>query len=233
MQRDTENRYALLEEKLGHVFKNRRLLAEALTHPSYANEVKGGTEDNQRLEFFGDAIVSFFISDQLYLRFPASREGELTKLRAAVVDETALAKMARSLELGSFLSLGKGEERSGGREKNSVLADALEALLAAVYLDGGVRSVRRVVNRLFAASLAGAGTASSQSDYKTELQELVQSRCATPPQYVQRSAEGPDHNRFYTYEVIVAGAVAGVGSGGSKKAAQQAAAREALAALDR
>ncbi|NJD91821.1 MAG: ribonuclease III, partial [Geobacter sp.] len=138
-----------------------------------------------------------------------------------------------SLDLGSFLFLGRGEERSGGREKSSVLADALEALVAAVYLDGGVLAARKAVSRLFAASLAAAGSNSGQSDYKTELQELVQSRAAAPPQYVQRSAQGPDHNRCYTYEVIVDGTVAGVGSGGSKKAAQQAAAREALAALDR
>lgn len=233
MQIDSENRYALLEERLGYFFKNRRLLAEALTHPSYANEAKGGAEDNQRLEFFGDAIVSFFISNQLYLTFPGAREGELTKLRAAIVDEPALARVALALDLGSFLSLGRGEERSGGRGKSSVLADALEALVAAVYLDGGVTAAKRVVSRLFAPSLVAAANNSGQRDYKTELQELVQSRFASPPQYIQRSAEGPDHSRSYTYEVIVDGRAAGVGCGGSKKSAQQAAAREALAALNK
>lgn len=233
MQKESENRYALLEGTIGHIFKNRRLLAEALTHPSYANEVKGGAEDNQRLEFFGDAIVSFFVSNQLYLSFPEAREGELTKLRAAIVDEAALARVALTLDLGSFLSLGRGEERSGGREKSSVLADALEALVAAVYLDGGVPAAKRVVTRLFAQSLVAAAANSGQRDYKTELQELVQSRFAGPPQYLQRSAEGPDHSRSYTFEVLVNGTVAGVGSGGSKKTAQQAAAQEALAALSK
>jgi ribonuclease-3 len=136
-----------------------------------------------------------------------------------------------ALDLGSFLSLGRGEERSGGREKSSVLADALEALVAAVYLDGGVTAAKRAVARLFASSLVAAATNRGQNDYKTELQELVQSRFAVPPQYLQRSAEGPDHSRSYTYEVIVNGIVAGVGCGGSKKSAQQAAAQEALAAL--
>lgn len=233
MQNDSENRYALLEERVGYIFKKRQLLAEALTHPSYANEAKGGAEDNQRLEFFGDAIVSFFISNQLYLSFPEAREGELTKLRAAIVDEAALARVALALDLGSFLSLGRGEERSGGREKSSVLADALEALVAAVYLDGGVTAARKVVSKLFAPSLVDASINRGQLDYKTELQELVQSRFSSPPQYMQRSIEGPDHSRSYTYEVIVNGAVAGVGSGGSKKSAQQAAAREALAALSK
>jgi len=233
VQNDSENRYALLEERVGYIFKKRQLLAEALTHPSYANEAKGGAEDNQRLEFFGDAIVSFFISNQLYLSFPEAREGELTKLRAAIVDEAALARVALALDLGSFLSLGRGEERSGGREKSSVLADALEALVAAVYLDGGVTAARKVVSKLFAPSLVDASINRGQLDYKTELQELVQSRFSSPPQYMQRSIEGPDHSRSYTYEVIVNGAVAGVGSGGSKKSAQQAAAREALAALSK
>lgn len=233
MQSDLENRYAALEETLGYIFKNRRLLTEALTHPSYANEVRGGEQDNQRLEFFGDSIVSFLISNQLYLNFPVAREGELTKLRAAIVDEAALARVALAFDLGSFLSLGRGEERSGGRSKSSVLADALEALVAAVYLDGGVTAAKRVVNRLFAPSLVSAATNRGQSDFKTELQELVQSRFAAPPQYIQRSAEGPDHSRSYTYEVIVNGSVAGVGSGGSKKSAQQAAAQEALAELSK
>lgn len=231
MQNDPENRYVELEEAIGHVFKKRRLLIEAMTHPSYANEAKGRAVDNQRLEFFGDAIVSFFIANRLYLDFPEAREGELTKLRAAIVDENALARIAQALGLGSFLSLGRGEERSGGREKSSVLADALEALIAAVYLDGGVTAAKKVVSRLFAASLDAVAINSGNGDYKTELQELVQSRFVASPQYILRTAEGPDHSRTYTYEVIVNCAVAGVGCGSSKKSAQQAAAREALAAL--
>lgn len=232
MPKDPEDRYAPLEEALGYRFRNRSLLAEALLHPSRANEMPERSGDNQRLEFFGDAILDFLVSQLLFLGFPAAREGELTKMRAALVDEANLARVAVELDLGTHLSLGRGEEKSGGREKRSILADACEALLAAVYLDGGSVAARRVVAKFFAVDGAMAGGTVTR-DYKTELQEYAQSRLATAPSYELVAAEGPDHARSYTVRVLLDGATVGEGRGSSKKEAQQAAAREALAALGR
>jgi ribonuclease-3 len=217
---------------LGYRFEDQALLEEALMHPSRANEVPGRQADNQRLEFFGDAILDFLISQLLFLRYPEAREGELTRLRAALVDEANLARVAATLELGAYLALGKGEEKSGGREKKSILADACEALLAAVYLDGGITAARRVVKKLFADSAETAGGTVS-GDYKTELQEFAQSRLATAPRYEVVAAEGPDHDRSYTVRVLLNDAAVGEGRGSSKKEAQQAAARQALASLGR
>lgn len=229
VQKDSENKCEILESRLGYTFRDRTLLEEALTHSSGANEVSGGIADNQRLEFFGDSILGFVISHLLFVRFPDAREGDLTRMRAALVDETNLSLIAERLGLGSFLLLGKGEEKSGGREKRSILADACEALIAAVFLDGGIMAARRVVKLLFGnpgdAGLSGA------RDYKSELQELVQSRSATAPKYELTGSEGPDHERLYTVSVILDGVPAGTGRGKSKKEAQQAAACEALAVL--
>ncbi len=202
-------------------------------HPSCANEAQGGLADNQRLEFFGDAILDFLVSHLLLVRFPFAREGELTRMRAALVDETNLSRVAADLHLGDYLALGRGEEKSGGREKRSILADACEALLAAVYLDGGITAARRVVTRLFANSAAVTLAGNISRDYKTELQELAQARFATAPGYELIAAEGPDHDRIYFVRVMLNGAAAGEGRGSSKKEAQQAAAREALVGLGR
>lgn len=231
MQSGTEKIIFSLEDILGYRFADRELLLVALTHRSRANEVKEGLGDNQRLEFFGDSILGFLVAEELFRRFPAAREGELTKLRAAIVDEAALAKVAQSITLGDFLLLGKGEERTGGREKSSLLADGVEALIAAVYLDGGIDQVRRLFSRLFNSVLEAAREGVFQRDFKTELQELVQARFASAPCYEELSSEGPDHDRLYSFQVLVDGRICGNGSGGSKKSAQQAAAREALKAL--
>lgn len=233
MPKETDNRYASLEKAVGYRFRNQLLLEEALTHPSRANEVQGKVADNQRLEFFGDAILDFLVSHLLFDRFPGAREGELTRMRAALVDEMNLARVAAALDLGAYLALGKGEEKSGGREKRSILADACEALLAAVYLDGGITAARRVVTKLFAAALAAVPAGSVSRDYKTELQELAQARFAAAPDYELIATEGPDHDRSYLVRVMLNGAPAGDGRGSSKKEAQQAAAREALAVLGR
>ena len=233
MPKDHENRYAPLEKAVGYRFRNQALLEEALTHPSRANESLERLADNQRLEFFGDAILDFLVSHLLYTRFPDAREGELTRMRAALVDEANLARVAAALELGTWLSLGRGEEKSGGREKRSILADACEALLAAVYLDGGIAAARKVVTRLFADSAAASLAGTVSRDYKTELQEFAQASYATAPAYELIAADGPAHDRSYCVRVLLNGAPAGEGSGRSKKEAQQAAARQALAMLGR
>jgi ribonuclease-3 len=229
----SDDKYAAFEKKVGYIFNDRKLLEQALTHRSRSNEEEG-LDDNQRLEFFGDAILDFLISDLLFAGFPDAREGELTHIRATIVDEAGLAGIASALGLGSYLSLGKGEERSGGREKKSVLADAYEALIAAIYLDGGIPAVRTVVNCHFAGIMAESALFGALSkDYKTDLQEFTQARFASVPKYELTEVEGPDHNRFYTVSVLVNGSPSGAGKGKSKKEAQQAAAREALALLKR
>ena len=230
VQSDLKNKFEILEGRLGHTFRDRSLLEEALTHRSSTNEVSGVVVDNQRLEFFGDSILGFLISHSLYVRFPDAREGDLTRMRAALVDEQNLSVVAARLELGSFLLLGKGEEKSGGREKRSILADACEALIAAVFLDSGIRAARRVVRRLFEASDDSTFSGGAR-DYKSELQELVQSRSEPAPKYELTGVDGPDHEKVYTVSVLLDGVPAGSGRGRSKKEAQQAAACEALAAI--
>lgn len=228
-----DDKYCELEKIVGYSFHDRALLEEALTHRSRANEVQGGA-DNQRLEFFGDSILGFLISHLLFTRFPAAREGELTHMRAALVDEARLSGIAAELGIGSYLALGRGEERSGGREKRSVLADAYEALIAAIYLDGGVAAVRSTVKRHFAGFMGEfAVSGVSMTDYKTELQEYTQSCFASVPKYELTAATGPDHEKVYRFSVMVNGLPAGAGEGKSKKEAQQAAAREAIAFLKR
>jgi ribonuclease-3 len=230
VQKDPENKFADLEARIGHTFTDRSLLEEALTHRSAANELSDRIADNQRLEFFGDSILGFLVSHLLFVRFPEAQEGELTRMRATLVDEQNLFLIAGRLELGTFLVLGKGEEKCGGREKRSILADACEAVIAAVFLDGGIRAVRVVVRRLFGDCVAAALTGNAR-DYKSELQELVQSRAVPAPTYELTGTDGPDHEKIYTVSVFLEGLPVGSGSGRSKKEAQQAAACEALAAL--
>jgi ribonuclease-3 len=226
-----DSAYNGLENSVGYCFRDRSLLQEALTHRSRANEVSGGLPDNQRLEFLGDSILGFLVGRELFLRHPDWKEGELSRLRSALVDEGNLARLALALDLGSCLDLGKGEEASGGREKKSLLADAYEALVAAIYLDGGMQPVQRLVKRQFGHLLDASEPVGLTRDYKTELQEFTQSRLGTMPRYELLDSVGPDHDRTYRVAAVVQDAVAGEGSGRSKKAAQQAAAREALEKL--
>jgi len=220
-----------LESIAGHTFSNRMLLREALTHRSSLNEADGRREkDNERLEFFGDAILEFVLSDLLFKRFPLHREGELTRIRASLVDEESLAVMAHRIGLGRYLRLGRGEERSGGREKKSILADAYEAFLAAVYLDGGLDPVRALVEAHLEHLLEERGNTAA-IDFKTELQELVQSRFGITPHYQLMDAAGPDHERIFTVTACVGTECIGKGAGRSKKEAEQAAAREGLSHL--
>jgi len=222
-----------LEEKIGYRFSDTALLREALTHKSFSNEQHGrDVHHNERLEFLGDAVLDLVVSHALFRDFPALAEGELTRIRAEVVSEKGLAFIGRHLGLGDSLRLGRGEERSGGREKDSLIADALEALLGAVFCDGGFESARRMIEALCTAPIERSARRKAGIDYKTRLQELLQARQGRPPSYALTLAEGPDHQRVYTIEVCTEGETIGSGRGRTKKAAEQEAAREALSRLE-
>lgn len=221
-----------LERRIGYSFSNRPLLAEALTHRSYLNETRDpAAKDNERLEFFGDAVLGFLVGRLLLERFPASREGELARMKASLVGEETLAELARDMGIGAYLRLGKGEERSGGRERKSLLANAFEALLAAVYLDGGPEHAGRIVEEAFVPLLSGVAEGTSGRDHKTEFQEAVQALCGVPPVYRLLDTSGPPHDQRFTVAAFVEGEKVGEGCGRNKKEAEQAAAREGLARL--
>jgi ribonuclease III len=205
----------------------------ALTHKSYVNEHRDeeGLCDNERLEFLGDAVIDLAVSHRLMERFPTAREGELSKMRAAVVDEQGLSEMARALELGALLRLGRGEELTGGRQKSSLLADAMEAVIAAVYLGSGFALVLAIVDRFLGDAFARAAAGTLDRDYKTQLQELAQSRMRATPRYRVVAEHGPDHSKTFEVETDLRGEVVGRGAGRSKKDAEQAAAKLALDAL--
>jgi ribonuclease-3 len=223
---------ATLEARSGVSFRSPRTALAALTHRSWVNEHPGdGLEDNERLEFLGDAVVDLAVSHRLMERFPAAREGELSKMRAAVVDEPGLAALARAFELGTLLRLGRGEELTGGREKPSLLADAMEAVVAAVYLEGGLDAVLAVIDRYLEEAFERAGAGTLDRDYKTQLQELAQSRFRLAPRYRVVAELGPDHAKRFEVEVELRGEVVGRASGRSKKDAEQGAARLAIEAL--
>ncbi len=219
-----------LEHALGYQFKDRSVLVRALTHRSYANESKTG-EDNQRLEYLGDAVLDLVISTELYKRFRREGEGRLSYVRSRLVREEALAAQARQLDLGAYLLLGKGEAMSGGREKESLLADAYEAVIAAVYLDGGFDAIYQVIVAAFHETIDVVTTTAHSGDYKTRLQELVQAQKDARPKYAITAVDGPPHARLYTASVTIDGAMMGVGQGASKKAAHQSAAKAALERL--
>ena len=205
------------------------LLLQALTHSSYIYENRqNGLENNQRLEFLGDAVLDLAVSDFLFRNYPDSDEGELTKLRAALVCEPSLARTAKSLKLGYCLRMGKGEERSGGRERASILADAFEALLGAIYLDQGLAKASEMALKFLDPLIKDVLEGRLDSDYKTELQELVQQLGSEQVQYTILREEGPDHNKTFTAGVLYKGELTGTGSGRSKKEAEQQAAKSAL-----
>lgn len=220
-----------LEQALGARFRDRRLLEVALTHRSYAFERESGTT-NERLEFLGDAVLGLVVTDLAYRSFPHLPEGELAKLRAATVNMTTLADVARQLGLGEEIFLGRGEEQSGGRDKTSILADAMEAVLGAVYLDRGLKASWKVIERLFWPRMAAYARGEGDRDYKTSLQELAAQDIGSVPQYRIRE-EGPDHAKEFTATVLLAGKAYGAGRGRSKKEAEQQAAREAFDRLTR
>jgi ribonuclease-3 len=220
-----------LQKKLGYQFKNRALLVEALTHPSLAHEQSTPLPHNQRLEFLGDAVLQLILTDKLYKMFPHQNEGELTQRRAHLANRHTLHRLATALELGDYLLLGKGEERSGGRTRTSNLSDALEAVIGAIHLDGGMRAARKVVLALYKNDLKGLRHAAPKQNPKGTLQELLQTRSSVNPVYRVASESGPAHARHYEVVVQWNGDILGRGSGPSKKAAETAAARAALAAL--
>ena len=216
-----------LEEKLGYKFKNINLLKNALTHSSYANEVRGGFSSNERLEFLGDSVLSVIVSDYIYKQYPNMPEGELTKLRASLVCEKSLCGFSRELHIGRFLMLGKGEDKGGGRERDSILADAFEAVLAAIYLDGGMEAARKHVMRFVLRELKHTDDEVFK-DYKTALQEIIQRNPEESVTYILTGENGPDHDKSFTVEVRLNSNVIGTGSGKSKKQAEQSAAKQAL-----
>ena len=218
-----------LERKLEYTFKNRELLSEALNHSSYANEHRGsGVSSNERLEFLGDSVLGFVTAEFLFKTYGKLPEGDLTRMRAALVCEQSLHEVAKLLELGQYLRLGKGEESGGGRQRQSILADAVEAVFAAVYLDGGMEKVRSLIYRVL---LSHAPAAEERRDYKTTLQEIIQRKSGQVLTYHMVAESGPDHNKTFIFAVHLNGEPIGQGSGRSKKEAEQSAARDALEKL--
>jgi len=215
-----------LERTLQYTFHNRELLSEALNHSSYANEHRGsGVSSNERLEFLGDSVLGFVTAEFLFKTYGKLPEGDLTRMRAALVCEQSLYEVAKMLDLGRYLRLGKGEEAGGGRERQSILADAVEAVFAAVYLDSGMDEVRSLIYRVL---LSHAPAAEERRDYKTTLQEVIQRKSGQVLTYHMVRESGPDHNKTFVFAVHLNGQPVGEGSGHSKKEAEQAAARDAL-----
>ena len=220
-------RLAAFEEKIGYTFKNKNLLHEALSHSSYANECKKGRNSNERLEFLGDSVLSIVISEHLFNHFKHLPEGDLTKIRASLVCEKSLFEFSKQISLGEFILLGKGEENTGGRTRPSIVSDAFEAVIAAVFLDGGMESAREYVLGFIPKDL-DKNSAKKLQDYKTILQEIIQRNPEEKVEYVLRSQSGPDHDRHFVVEVCLNTNVIGHGEGHSKKQAEQQAAKEAL-----
>lgn len=215
-----------LESKLQYTFADPSLLSEALNHSSYANEHRGAqVSSNERLEFLGDSVLGFVTAEFLFKTYGKLPEGDLTRMRAALVCEQSLYEVARELELGQHLKLGKGEEAGGGRERQSILADATEAVFAAVYLDGGMEKARELIYRVL---LSRAPKAEERRDYKTTLQEIVQRKSGQVLTYHMVGESGPDHNKTFEFEVRLNDEGIGRGCGHSKKEAEQEAARCAL-----
>ncbi len=224
-----------LEEHLGYKFGDQRLLLHALTHTSYGHEHLShqpiALRDNERLEFLGDAVLDLIISDILLEAFPDAREGKLSKLRAAMVNEKTLAGIARTFALQDYIRLGKGEQRTLGAEKASILSSTLEALIAAIYLDGGYHAIYPVVRYLFSPLLAQNPEIIAMGDYKTQLQEWVQARWKVTPNYQLIQTSGPDHAKLFEVVVHVSGKTLAKAEGPSKKEAEQNAARVALESI--
>lgn len=219
-----------LEEKLGYSFKNPELLRTALTHSSYANENRHEGVCNERLEFLGDAVLGLIVARYLYLSFPQLNEGKMTRLRSELVCEKNLDEVAAKLELGSYLRLGKGEENGGGRTRPSILADAVEATLAAIYLDGGMEEAEKFINT-FIINVFKSGETEYEGDYKTELQELIQRTNGQRLEYKLVRESGPDHSKVFEIAVKLNGEELATGTGKSKKLAEQMAAKAALEKL--
>ncbi len=223
-----------LQHRVGYRFRDRGLLEHALTHRSRAGEdASGGVADNESLEFLGDAVLGLVVADLLFRTYPALDEGQKSKIKASVVSTPALARRAEEIQLGEHLLLGRGEEKTGGRFKQALLADAYEALIAAVYLDGGLPAAAAFLERELSTAIeTGAGETVVGQDYKSALQERVQALGRPLPEYRVAAESGPDHRKVFTIEVAVGGEVLGAASGKAKKEAEQEAARLALLQLE-
>ncbi|MCI5753559.1 MAG: ribonuclease III [Clostridiales bacterium] len=221
-----------LEQKLQYTFRNVSLLETALTHSSWANERRGRCQCNERLEFLGDSVLGMTVAEHLYRTFPDMPEGRMTRLRAELVCEQSLHQVALGLGLGAYIRLGKGEEHTGGHERPSILADAVEAVIAALYLDGGLAPARAFVHRRVLTDVT-AHLSGSSMDYKTRLQELVQQKSGQTLAYEMVGASGADHSKVFTARVSLNGEPVGEGSGRTKKEAEQMAAKSALERLSR
>ena len=223
-----------LEKSLGYQFHNPALLEEALRHSSYANEHRGDNVfSNERLEFLGDSVLGFVTAEYLFAKHPTAPEGELTRIRALLVCEDSLHEVAQRLKLGEYLKLGHGEESCGGRTRPSILADATEAVFAAVYLDGGIRAASELIHRVLLDKEREETAEAKRRDYTTKLQDLVQ---RTPNQvltYRLIGEQGPDHDKVFSFAVLLNDTVVGTGEGRSKKEAEQMAAKDALESMNR
>jgi ribonuclease-3 len=220
-----------LEKRLEYSFKNKELLQTALTHSSYANENRGsGCESNERLEFLGDSVLGMVVADYLFHNYSHMPEGNMTRLRAELVCESSLVVVARDLGLGDYIHLGKGEELSGGRQRPSILADCVEAVIAAIYLEGGMEVAEAFIKKNILSSVA-VERALKSKDYKTALQELVQQKSGQALTYTLIDESGPDHMKSFTVQVSLNGRPIGQGTGRTKKEAEQAAACEAIGEL--
>jgi len=227
---DPTDRCNELQQRLGIAFARRDLLVQALTHRSYLAEAVEAVS-NERLEFLGDAVLDLVVAEELFRRHPEWPEGELTKAKASAVDARALARLARDWDLGAYVLVSRGEEQSGGRERRAMLADSVEALIGAYYLDQGLDAIRTFILRALEQVLAAIERREHEHDYKTQLQELFQARYQTAPAYEVLNETGPPHDRTFEVGVIFAGRVLGRGEGKSKKEAAQHAAAEALRSI--
>ncbi len=231
MAEDPERR-RLLEARVGHTFSDPDLLDRALLHRSHALVVKNSREDsNERLEFLGDAVLGLVVNDHLYRRFPDASEGDLTKMKSLLVCRDRLNAVASRLDLGDHIRMSRSEAATGGRRRASILADTTEAVIGAVYLDGGLAAAQRMIDRCVLSGTEDLLATPGQENHKSRLQEIIQARFKSPPRYRVTSAEGPDHARIFRVSVVFNGHVLGRGEGANKKAAEQEAARQALAAL--
>ena len=226
---DTQKRLSELEGRLQYRFHDISLLATALTHSSWANE--HNTVHNERLEFLGDAVLEVNVSHEIYLRFPKEREGGMMRLRSRLVSEGKLAELARGLGLGEMLFMGRGEEAQGGRERAALIADAMEAVLGAVYLDGGHEEASALIHRLYAGKWPDPESDKKSKDYKTRLQEATQAQLHSLPVYMPLSSTGPEHAKTFRVQLELSDGRSFIAEGGSLKRAEQEAARLALAAL--
>ena len=226
---ETESELLRLQKELGYFFSDSAILVRSLTHISYSP--RKGEAHNEVLEFLGDAVLDLAVSDLLIRRFPEKSEGDLSKMRASLVNSATLAAKAAELNLGALLRMGKGEERSGGREKRSILAGTFEALLGGIYSEGGYEAARRLVERYFTSDIKEKKL--GLEDYKTRLQEISQMLFREPPTYTLVGETGPDHAKRFVTEIVIGGKVLGRGEGKSKKQAEQDAARKALEELQR